>query len=119
VDGRPHPSRIRLSPMPIPPATLPDAGLRADCVRELFTVAESLRRTGRQRRLRDVTIVLPTDHTAVEAVELACLALAEGELSEAAADLDRFLHQLIGTRRWPSDSSSRSGGVVRRAGPGP
>jgi hypothetical protein len=40
--------------------------------------------------------VLPIDHAAVEAVELACLALAEGELSEAAADLDRFLDRVTG-----------------------
>src|SRR5215218_1780327 len=69
------------------PSAPPESHLRDDCAREVFAVAEVLRRTGRQRRLRDVTIVLPIDFTAVEAVELACLALAEGELSESAAAL--------------------------------
>ena len=68
--------------------------LRADCVREVFAVAEALWRAGRQRFLKDVTIVLPIDYTAVAAVELACLVLSEGELSEAAADLDLFLDQV-------------------------
>lgn len=79
----------------------PTSGLSADSnhsrtewSREVFSVAEALRRNGRHRRLRDVTIVLPIDHTAVEAIELACLALSEGELSEAARDLDRFFDRL-------------------------
>lgn len=55
--------------------------LREQWSREVFAVAEALRRNGGQRYLRDVTIVLPIDYTAVEAIELACLALAEGELS--------------------------------------
>jgi hypothetical protein len=67
---------------------------RQEWRREVYSVAEALRRSGGQRRLRDVTIVLPIDHTAVEAIELACLALAEGELSHAANELDRFLDRL-------------------------
>ncbi len=65
-----------------------------DWFSEVYAVAEALRRNGRHRRLRDVTIVLPIDHTAVEAIELACLALSEGELSEAAGDLDRFFDRI-------------------------
>jgi hypothetical protein len=62
--------------------------------RELFSVADALRRTGRHRRLRDVTIVLPIDHVAVEAIELACQALSGGELSPAANELDQFFVRL-------------------------
>lgn len=79
-----------------PPTALPGAVLRANCARELFAVAEALRRSGRQRRLHEITIVLPIDFAAVEAIQLACLALAEGELSEAAADLDRCLDRVTG-----------------------
>ena len=65
-----------------------------------------------------MTIVLPIDHAAVEAVELACLALTGGELSEAATDLDRFLDRLTadpaGAERFPVGPQRRpSGGVVR------
>src|SRR5262245_61913986 len=81
----------------MPPQTavaLPESSLRANCAREVFAVAEALWRAGRQRFLRDVTIVLPIDYTAVAAVELACLVLSEGELSEAAANLELFLDQV-------------------------
>ena len=103
--------------MPTQPATaLPDSRHHADCAREVFTVAEALWRTGRHRRLRDVTIVLPIDHAAVEAIELACLALAGGELSEAAADLDRHLDRLtadpVGAERFLQSVRN----VVRRVG---
>ena len=98
-------------------ATPPDADLREACAREVFAVAEALRRNNRQRRLRDVTIVLPIDHAAVEAIELACLALAEGELSEAAGDLDRHLDRVACD---PADAGrfvQSVRGVVRRVGP--
>jgi hypothetical protein len=91
--------------------------LREDCVREVFAVAEALRRTGRHRRLRDVTIVLPIDHSAVEAIELACLTLIEGELSAAAADLDRFLDRLIGDPPAAQRLLQSVRNVVRRVGP--
>jgi len=101
-----------------PPTALPCAVLRASCAHELFVIAEALRRTGRHRRLGDITIVLPTDLAAVEAVELACLALAEGELSEAAADLDRLLDRLTGDPAMVERFLRSVRGVVRRVGYG-
>jgi hypothetical protein len=101
-----------------PPTALPGAVLRANCARELFTIAEALRRTGRHRRLGDITIVLPADLAAVEAVELACLALAEGEFSEAAADLDRKLDSLAGDPATVERFLRSVRGVVRRVGQG-
>jgi hypothetical protein len=97
------------------PSTLPS--LRDDCVREVFAVAEALRRTNRQRRLRDVTIVLPIDHEAVEAIELACVALTEGELSASAADLDRFLDRLTADPAAVERLLRSVRSVVRRVGP--
>jgi len=99
------------------PAAPDVARLRANCAREVFAVADALRRTGRQRRLRDVTIVLPIDHASVEAVELACLALAEGELSEAAADLDRFLDRVTADAAAAERFLQSVRSVVRRVGP--
>jgi hypothetical protein len=82
-------------------ATTPQSPLQADptppreeWAREVFAVADTLRRTGRQRLVREVTIVLPIDYKAVEAIELACHALAAGDLSDAARDLDRFFDRL-------------------------
>jgi hypothetical protein len=98
------------------PSAPPESHLRDDCAREVFAVAEVLRRTGRQRRLRDVTIVLPIDFTAVEAVELACLALAEGELSESAAALDRFLDGATANRAAAERFLQSVRSVVRRVG---
>ena len=91
--------------------------LRQDCIRDVFAVAEALRRTGRQRRLRDVTIVLPIDHSAVEAIELACLTLSEGELSPAAADLDRFFDRLLDDLPAAERFLQSVRSVVRRVGP--
>ena len=99
------------------PAAPAIARLRDDCTREVFAVADALRRTGRHRRLRDVTIVLPIDHAAVEAVELACLALADGELSEAAADLDRFLDRVTADPAAAEQFLQAVRSVVRRVGP--
>jgi|SRR5690242_13263946 hypothetical protein len=62
--------------------------------REVLAAADALRQTGHHKRLRDVTIVLPIDLAAVEAIELACLALAQGELSDAADEFDQYLRQL-------------------------
>lgn len=91
--------------------------LRADCTREVFAVAEALWRSGRQRRLRDLTIVLPIDHAAVEAIELACIALTEGELSEAAGDLDRYLNGVAADRAAAERFLQSVRSVVRRVGP--
>ena len=73
-------------PLPPPP--------RDEWAREVLAAAEALRRDGRHRLLREVTIVLPLDRRAVEAIELACQALAQGELSPAARDLDMFFDRL-------------------------
>ena len=100
-----------------PLTTTPCVDLRADCAREVFAVAQALWRSGRQRRLRDVTIVLPADHAAVEAIELACLALSEGELSEAAADLDRYLDRVAADRASAERFVQSVRSVVRRVGP--
>jgi hypothetical protein len=70
------------------------AGLRDHWMREVLAAADTLRHTGHHKRLRDVTIVLPIDLLAVEAIELACMALAEGELSDVAGELRRFLDRL-------------------------
>jgi hypothetical protein len=95
----------------------PGLDLRADCARELFAVAEAVWRSGRQRRLRDVTIVLPIDHAAVEAIELACIALSQGELSAAAADLDRYLDRVAADRVAAERLLQSVRNVVRRVGP--
>src|SRR5262245_56200045 len=68
---------------------------REDWLREVFAVAEALRRKGRHRRLRDVTIVLPIDYSAVEAIELACQVLIQGELSPSAKELEQFFDKLM------------------------
>ena len=100
------------------PAAPAIARLRDDCTREVFAVADALRsRTRCHRRLRHVTIVLPIDHAAVEAVELACLALADGELSEAAADLDRFLDRVTADPAAAEQFLQAVRSVVRRVGP--
>ena len=105
-------------PTSSPPPAAPGSDLRADCAREVFAVAEALWRTGRQRRLRDVTIVLPIDHSAVEAIELACIVLSEGELSEAAGDLDRYLDRAAADRAAAERFLQSVRSVVRRVGPG-
>jgi hypothetical protein len=69
-------------------------GLREHWAREILAAAETLRQAGQHKRLREVTIVLPIDLTAVEAIELACLALAQGELSDAAHDFDEYIGQV-------------------------
>jgi hypothetical protein len=75
-----------------PPADPPS--LREQWAREVLAAAETLRQTGHHKRLREVTIVLPIDLAAVEALELACLALAQGELSDAAHDFDGYIGQV-------------------------
>ena len=80
---------------PLAPDTANASASRDDWVREVFAVAEALRRRGRHRRLRDVTIVLPLDYMAVEGIELACRVLIEGELSPASRELDEFFDRLI------------------------
>jgi hypothetical protein len=69
-------------------------GLREHSAREVLAAAETLRQAGQHKRLREVTIVLPIDLAAVEAIELACLALAQGELSDAAHDFDEYIGQV-------------------------
>jgi hypothetical protein len=101
----------------MPATTIDTPQLREDCVREVFAVAEALRRTGRHLRLRDITIVLPIDHSAVQAIELACLTLAEGELSEPAAELDQFLDRLIADPPAAARFLQSVRNVVRRVGP--
>jgi hypothetical protein len=104
-------------PNPISMTASPDSHLRADCTREVLAVAEVLWRSGRQRRLRDVTIVMPIDHTAVEAIELACIALSEGELSEASNDLDRYLDRVAADWAGAERFLQSVRNVVRRVGP--
>jgi hypothetical protein len=101
---------------PLPQLGSAPRSSRADWSREVFAVAEALRRNGRHRRLRDVTIVLPIDHTAVEAIELACLALSEGELSEAANDLERFFDRLEQDSFEADRFLASVRGVARRVG---
>lgn len=108
-----------MKPMKIDRPSTPPADsseTRAIWSREVFSVAEALRRSGRHRRLRDVTIVLPIDHSAVEAIELACLALSEGELSEAANDLNRFFDRLAGDSYEADRFLSSVRNVARRVG---
>ena len=99
----------RLSPLP--------TSLRADCAREIYSIADALRRTNRHRWLRDVTIVLPIDFAAVEAIELACLALAEGEFSDAAVDFDRLLDRVATDPAAVGRLLQAVRGLVRRLGP--
>lgn len=111
----PHPNvpdDMTLDQPPADPATL-----RAAWAREVYAVAEAFRRTGRHRRLRDVTIALPIDHAAVEAIELACQALTEGDLSPAAAEFDRFLDQLAADPVASARFLTSVRGVARRVGP--
>src|SRR5262245_26354266 len=67
---------------------------RDEWAREVFAIAGTLHRTGRQGLVREITIVLPVDYKAVEAIELACRALAAGDFSDASRDLDRFFDRL-------------------------
>jgi hypothetical protein len=83
----------------------------------VFAVADVLRRTGRQRLLHDVTIVLPIDYAAVAAVELACAALSEGEFSEAAADLEQVLDRVTADPVAAERFINAVRSVVRRVGP--
>ena len=101
---------------PVAPATNVDQ-LRIVWTKEVFAVAEALRRNGRQRRLRDVTIVLPIDHTAIEAIELACVSLSEGELSEASGELERFFDRLAADQFSADRFLASVRGVARRVGP--
>lgn len=80
---------------PRTPDTANATACRQDWVREVFAVAEALRTRGRHRRLRDVTIVLPIDFTAVEGIELACRVLIEGDVSPAAQELEQFFDRLV------------------------
>jgi hypothetical protein len=91
------------------------SALRAGWTKELYVVAEAIRLSGRQSGLRDVTIVHPIDHTALAAIDLACRAVAGGELSAAARELDRFLDDLAAdpTAAVPFLPAVRS--VARRA----
>lgn len=91
--------------------------LRTEWSREVFAVADVLRRGNRHRRLRDVTITLPVDHAAVEAIELACHVLSQGDLSEAAGELDRCFDR-IAEDGWAAEQFLVSvRGVARRVGP--
>jgi hypothetical protein len=106
-----------MTPAPlIPPASNP-APRREECVREVLLAAEGLRQTGQTRRLRELTIVLPTDYRAVEALELACQVLAEGDFSQAARDLDGLIDRL-GTEPAQIERFLQSlRGVIRRLNP--
>lgn len=59
-----------------------------------YRIAEKIRATGGQRKLRDMTINLPVDHEAISVIELACQALSQGEFSEEAAELDMVLERM-------------------------
>lgn len=111
--ARPIPAR---HPMLIN-STLPQSSPRADWAREVFSVADALRRSNRHRRLRDITIVLPIDHAAVEAIELACLALSAGEFSDAAGDVDRYLEAVATDPAAVGRFLQSVRSVVRRVGP--
>lgn len=90
--------------------------LRTIWIREVYAVATALRRNGRHRRLRDVTIVLPIDHVAIEAIELACVALSEGALFDSSGEMERFFDQVV-TDPFAADRFLGSvRGVARRVG---
>jgi len=90
--------------------------LREAWAKEVYAVAEALRRNGRHRRLRDVTIVLPIDHSAIEAIELACVAISEGELSDSASELERFFDQIAADQLAADRFLASVRGVARRVG---
>ena len=101
-------------------STAPDAAaLRDEWAREVLAAAEALRQTGHHKRLRDITIVHPNDFAAVEAVELACTALAQGELSDAAAELNHFLDRLAADPTAGGRFLASVRNVVGRVGPPP
>jgi hypothetical protein len=75
-------------------ATPAHARLREAWARELYSLAEILRRTGSYKRLRDVTITHPIDCTAVAAIYLVCQALAGGEFSAATNEFDEMLDRV-------------------------
>lgn len=75
-------------------ATPSHAQLHQVWARELYSLAEILRRTGAQKRLRDVTITHPIDCTAVAAIYLACQALAGGEFSAATSEFEELLDRV-------------------------
>ena len=89
---------------------------RLEWSREVYAVADRLRQTGRQRQLRDITIVLPVDHHAIEAIELACQALMEGELSTASCDLDSLFDHLASDEAEAALFLNSVRNVVRRIG---
>ena len=89
---------------------------RLTWLREVYAIADALRRTGRQRKLRDVTIALPLDQLAVEVIDLACLAISEGEFSESANDLEHFLEEIASDSFSKERFLSSLRGVARRAG---
>lgn len=61
---------------------------------EVYAVAEALRRGGRHMRLRELTIILPIDHIAIAAIDLACKAISEGGMGPSTADLERLLGRI-------------------------
>jgi hypothetical protein len=90
---------------------------RKDWTHEVFAAAEAIRRSGRHRVLREVTIVLPIDYDAVAAMELACQVLAEGELSPAVHDLERLFDRVEKSPGLASQFLSSVRSVIRRLGP--
>lgn len=68
--------------------------LRQRLGEQAFLLAEQIRRTGRQRQLRDVTLVWPIDQQAVSVIDLACESLSQGEISPATMELNELLDQI-------------------------
>jgi hypothetical protein len=96
----------------------PDPALRRqEWSREVFAAAEAIRRSGRHHGLREVTIVLPIDYEAVAAMELACQALGQGELSPATRDLDRLFDRVEKSPGLASQFLTSLHSVIRRLGP--
>lgn len=60
-----------------------------------YRIADQLRATGGQRKLRDMTINLPVDHAAISVIDLACQALSQGDFSPEANDLETALYRIM------------------------
>ncbi|MBO0699824.1 MAG: hypothetical protein J2P46_15610 [Zavarzinella sp.] len=101
------------------PAPTDPPGQSERWAREVLAAADALRQTGHHKRLREVTIVLPIDLAAVEAIELACLALAQGELSPAAEEFEQYLVRLAADPSVAARFMSAVRNVIARVMPPP
>ncbi len=59
-----------------------------------YRIAARIRASGRQRKLKDMTINLPIDCVAISVIDLACQAISQGEFSTEMSEFDGLLDQV-------------------------